>query len=218
MVADFPHNFGMAAQRKAHSNSVIAIVSDHGFFNVTHQVHLNSALVKAGLITMTANPEPAVASWHAFAWYVGGMAMVVLKDPQDSQMRKRVQTALQHLAANPESGIQRIYTGNEMTDLGLAPEAAFILALKPGYRMGNAMTGPLRETSSGGAHGAFSTRTVRPDMHSSFFISGPGIAAGKDLGTIDIRQIAPTLADALDVPFPSATMPSLEIARRIVRP
>ena len=204
----------IAAQRKVHPDAVIAIVSDHGFFRVTHQVHLNSALVKAGLITMTAAPEPEVKSWHAFAWYVGGMAMVVLQDPQDQQMKARVQNVLQQLAADPESGIERIYTGKEMTELGLAPEAEFIIALKPGYRMGNAMTGPLREISSGGAHGAFSTRTVRPDMHASFLISGPGITAGKNLGVIDIRQIAPTLAAALNVPFSSAAMPPLDLSEQ----
>lgn len=201
----------ISAQRKMHPDTVIAIVSDHGFFKVTHQVHLNAALVHAGLITMTADPEPEVKSWLAFAWYVGGTAMIVLKDPRDMQTRERVKTFLQELAANPESGIARVYSGREITKLGLAPEAAFVLALKSGYRMGNAMTGPLRESSSGGAHGAFTTRSIRPDMHSSFLISGPNIPAGKSLGTVDIRQIAPTLAAILNVPFASAAMPSTDL-------
>lgn len=199
----------ISAQRKAHPDTVIAIVSDHGFFKVTHQVNLNVAFFQAGLITMTAGPEPEVKSWHAFAWYVGGTAMIVLKDPGDTQMKARVQAFLQKLAANPESGIERVYSGKEMTNLGLAPEAAFILALKPGYRMGNAMTGVLRETASGGAHGAFTTRSSRPDVHSAFLISGPNIPARRSLGTVDIRQIAPTLAAILNAPFASAEMPSI---------
>jgi len=41
-------------------------------------------------------------------------------------------------------------------------------------------------------------------MNSSFFIAGPGIAAGRDLGQIDMRDIAPTLAALLGVTLPSA--------------
>jgi hypothetical protein len=41
-------------------------------------------------------------------------------------------------------------------------------------------------------------------MNSSFFIAGPGIASRRDLGQIDMRDIAPTLAELLGVPLPSA--------------
>lgn len=33
-----------------------------------------------------------------------------------------------------------------------------------------------------------------PDLHASFFLIGPGVPAGKSLGTIDMRDVAPTLA------------------------
>lgn len=202
----------IAAQKKVHPDSVIAIVSDHGFFKVTHQVNLNTALTEAGFITLGGEgAEKSVTSWQAFAWYVGGMAMMVLHDPADQATRKRLQDYLQKLASDPENGIERIYTRDEIAALGLAPEAELVVAFKSGYRMGNSFTGPLRMSFAGGAHGAFSTRTVRPDMRSSFFIMGPGIAAGKNLDTIDIRQIAPTLAAELKIELPSAKMPRLSL-------
>jgi predicted AlkP superfamily pyrophosphatase or phosphodiesterase len=204
----------IVAQRAAHPDGVVAIVSDHGFFRVTHQVNLNAALVRAGFITLGTGPDPQVASWRAFAWYVGGSAMIVLHDPKDLRMSAQVKAFLRRLARDPASGIERVHDRREIAGLGFAPEAEFVVALKPGYRMGNAMTGPLSTPATGGAHGAFSTRTMRPDMHSSFFIAGPGIAAGKDLGTIDIRQIAATLAGELKVSMPSASMPRLKIRGR----
>jgi hypothetical protein len=155
-----------------------------------------------------------VTSWKAFAWYVGGMAMIVLQDPADRRTRQRLQDHLQKLASDPENGIERIYTQDEIADLGLAPQAELVVAFKSGYRMGTSVTGPLRVSSAGGAHGAFSTRTVRPDMRSSFFITGPGIATGKNLGTVDMRQIAPTLAEDLKVALPSATKPPLSLRER----
>jgi hypothetical protein len=43
-------------------------------------------------------------------------------------------------------------------------------------------------------------------MRSSFFIVGPHIAKGRSLGEIDMRQIAPTLADILHVRLAAAEM------------
>ena len=38
-----------------------------------------------------------------------------------------------------------------------------------------------------------------PEMRAAFFIEGAGIAHGRDLGLIDMRQIAPTVAELLGV-------------------
>jgi len=38
----------------------------------------------------------------------------------------------------------------------------------------------------------------------SFFISGPGLAAGRDLGEIDMRDVAPTVASLLELTLPEA--------------
>ena len=187
-------------------------MSDHGFDKVTHQVNLNAALAEAGFIKLSGDGEDrVVTSWKAFAWYVGGSAMIVFENPRDEQTKAQVIAYLEKLAADPANGIERIYPRAEYANRGLPPGVAYIVAFKPGYRMGNSMSGVLVKTSKGGAHGAFSTRDVRPDMHSSFFITGPGIVAGRNLGTIDMRQIAPTLAAELKVPLPTAKAPLLPI-------
>lgn len=202
----------VAAHRKAFPDSVVAIVSDHGFDKVTHQVNLNAALVEAGFIKVSGEGEDrVVTSWKAFAWYVGGSAMIVFENHRDTQTNTQVVDCLQKLAADPASGIEKVYPRAEYANRGLPPGVAYIVAFKPGYRMGNSMTGVLVKKSKGGAHGAFSTVAMRPDMHSSFFITGPGIAAGKNLGTIDMRQIAPTLAGELKIALPSAKAPLLPV-------
>lgn len=202
----------VAAHRKAFPDSVVAIVSDHGFDTVTNQMHLNAALAEAGFIELSGEGEArTVTAWKAFAWYVGGSAMIVFRDPDDRRTRDEVVDYLRKLAADPANGIESIHPRAEYADRGFPPAAAYVVAFKPGYRMGNSMSGPRVEKSKGGAHGAFSTRAVRPDMHSSFFITGPGIAPGKNLGTIDMRQIAPTLAGELKVALPAARAAPLPI-------
>lgn len=54
----------------------------------------------------------------------------------------------------------------------------------------------------------------RPEMRASFFIMGTGIAPGKQLGVIDMRQIAPTLAAILGVELPSAKQAKLGVTNQ----
>jgi hypothetical protein len=47
-------------------------------------------------------------------------------------------------------------------------------------------------------------------MRASFFVAGPGIAHGKDLGVVDMRQIAPSIAKLLGLQMPSAEAAPLQ--------
>jgi len=49
------------------------------------------------------------------------------------------------------------------------------------------------------------------EMRSSFFIVGPHIAKGRMLGEIDMRQIAPTIADILRIRLAGAEMAGLAL-------
>ena len=197
------------AQRSVYPQSVLMVVSDHGFSEVRHKINLNRALVDAGFITRGVHGD--VDSWRAFAWYVGGSAMIVLQDPSDDAMRSHTGAFLSRLAQQPENGIEHVYSRDEIADAGLAPDVEFVVSFRPGYRMGTSLTAPLLEPFSGGGHGAYTTRERRTDMHASFFASGPGIAAGRNLGIVDMRQIAPTVAQILGIPFPSASCPALSM-------
>jgi predicted AlkP superfamily pyrophosphatase or phosphodiesterase len=48
-----------------------------------------------------------------------------------------------------------------------------------------------------------------PEMRSTFLILGPGIKPGHALGSIDMRDIAPTLAHVLGIALPQAEGKSL---------
>ena len=53
----------------------------------------------------------------------------------------------------------------------------------------------------GGTHGELPDV---PDLRAAFFVVGPGVPAGKDLGLIDMRDIAPSLAKPAGLSLPSA--------------
>jgi len=189
-----------AAERIGGGQAIICVVSDHGFKLTDKEVNVNSALREAGLIEL--NEQGRVKSWRAFAWYGGGSAGVMLRDEKDAEARKIAGDVLNRLAGDSSSGVARVTDRGAGAVLGGFPDAAFVVAIRPGYRLGGRLQGPVTvDVRAGGTHG------YAPDvqeMNSSFFIAGPGVARGRNLGQIDMRDIAPTLAGLLGVQLPSA--------------
>jgi predicted AlkP superfamily pyrophosphatase or phosphodiesterase len=189
-----------AAQRAYGDRFALAIVSDHGHITAGREVHLNAALQEAGLIELDAAGK--VNAWRAYAWSSGGSAGVMLREAGDTEARARARDVVKKLALDPEAGVDRVVEGAEMQPLGGFPAAAFIVGLKPGYKTGGSLKGPvLRTGTAGGTHGYLPGHR---DMEASFFVAGAGVAAGRSLGRIDMRDVAPTLAGLLGVALPSA--------------
>ena len=204
----------MDAARKNDPKTTIVIVSDHGFAHVDHVLNLAIPFVQAGLITPAPPPDggrPAILSWKAEPWSAGGLAAIMLHDPADAQTREQVRVLLDHLAADPANGIARILNAEEVRKAGGFPDAAFVVAMKPGYALGAATAGSF-VTASGSLQGTHGYLPTFPEMHASFFAEGPDIAHGRDLGVIDMRRIAPTVAKILGVSLPTAVQPVLELA------
>ncbi|MEK6304410.1 MAG: ectonucleotide pyrophosphatase/phosphodiesterase [Acidobacteriota bacterium] len=188
------------AEKIGGGRAIICVVSDHGFKLTDKEVNLNSALREAGLIEL--NEQGKLKSWRAFAWYGGGSAGIMLRDQADDEARKRAADVLNRLASDASSGVAKVADRVAARALGGFPDAAFVVALRSGYRLGTKLVGPVTAAvRPGGTHG------YAPDvaeMNSAFFIAGPGIAARRDLGQIDMRDIAPTLTALLGVSLPSA--------------
>jgi len=197
----------------ADPTAVVVLVSDHGFMTITHLVNLYIPFLQAGLIQATVNPATkavTVTAWKAEPWGAGGMAAVMLNDANDQATEQQVKTMLDKLAADPASGIAQILDRDAMKKRGTFPDAAFLVVLKPGYYVGAATSGDLVTVipTVRGSHG-FSPEY--PEMRASFFAVGAGIARNRNLGVVDMRQIAPTVAKILKVPMPTAKEKPLHV-------
>ena len=188
-----------AAARAADPATVVLIVSDHGFAQVTHHVNLAIPFLKAGLIeTSGEGDDRAITGWKAQLWAAGGMEAVMLHDSNDKQTAQKVGDLLRTLAADPKNGIDAVLDGDEIRRRGGFPDAAFVVVFKLGYYAGDEESGDL-VTPIEGSHGGHGFSPEFPEMRASFFVAGPGIARGRDVGVIDMRQIAPTVAGILGV-------------------
>ena len=191
-------------QRANDPAAVIAIVSDHGFADIDHSVNLATAFVEAGLLQIPSAASAAGVTWQAQPWALGGMFAIMLHDAGNAAVRQTVQTLLEKLAAQPANGIEDVLNAAQVARLGGVPEAAFVVTLRKGYVPGPSLSGPLVTTIPGhrGTHG-YNPQTT-PEMRASFFVAGAGIAQGKDLGIVDMRSVAPTLAHLLGILLPEA--------------
>lgn len=194
--------------------AVVLVVSDHGFVRTDHHVNLFVPFVTHGLIsirrsTSPLSQKPDILAWEATPWGAGGSAAIQLAHPNDRKIYEKTRAMLKTLAADPANGIARVLEKEEFEKMGGFKGASFAVEFAPGYQMGSAFEGPLvTPTRPSGMHGYFPDR---PELRASFFAMGEGIAAHRNLGIVDMRQIAPTVAGILGVSLPGAKMKPLAI-------
>jgi predicted AlkP superfamily pyrophosphatase or phosphodiesterase len=192
-----------AASRVNDPKAIALVVSDHGFAPITHRVNLMLPFVQAGLIESNG-------AWKAVPWAAGGMAAIMLKDNGDERVAAQVRELLKNLQSDPSNGVADILEGDAIKQRGAFPGAAFLVVMQLGYYVIGDATSALVGDITGtlGSHG-FSPEY--PEMRAAFFIAGAGIARQRDLGIIDMRQIAPTVAQLLKVRLPSAPLAPLNV-------
>ncbi|MGC2802307.1 MAG: alkaline phosphatase family protein [Candidatus Acidiferrum sp.] len=189
------------AERLAPGRTYIAVVSDHGFVRTDMQLNLFPLFREAKLITV--NDKGKITDWKAIPWETGGSAAIVLKDPNDAATLSKVRELLDKVASDPANGVDRILDAEELHKRGGFPPASFFVGLRPGWKTGASLDGPVlsKLATVGGTHGALPDL---PELHASFFLVGPGVPAGRSLGLIDMRDVAPTLAHEMGLSLPSA--------------
>ncbi|MEP7349680.1 MAG: ectonucleotide pyrophosphatase/phosphodiesterase [Sphingorhabdus sp.] len=198
----------VAAQMKAHPDAVVAIVSDHGFSKVDTEVNLHRAFIDEGLIVLDTDGK--IKSWEASPWNSGGSSAIMLARPDDATLKNRVAALLRKLDADPKNSIAAIAEPAEIRAMGGNSQASFFVSFQPnayagGFKGKDApLVGP---SGSKGMHGFF---PGSPLMRSSFMMMGKGVAKGRNLGEIDMRSIAPTLAKIMGVALPDAELPPIK--------
>ena len=114
------------------------------------------------------------------------------------------------LKADPKNGIAEIATTTQIADMGGNPYASFYVGFAPNAYAGGfkGASAPLVSPSgSKGTHGYFPDKVF---MRSSFMMIGKGVQKGRNLGEIDMRAIAPTLAKAMGLTLPDAEVPAID--------
>ncbi|MFO0866820.1 MAG: ectonucleotide pyrophosphatase/phosphodiesterase [Gemmataceae bacterium] len=189
--------------------STLFVVSDHGFAHYDKIIQPNAVLKRLGLIETDDKGK-----WtKRKAWCVnqGGSAFLYAVDPNDAdaivdQMAKAMKTI---------EGVRGVLASDKLPSVGLptpvgnkqAPD--LVLTTGPGYSFGDGLQGGdvVAAGSTKGTHG----HPAEPSfMHATFIATGVGIRPGVQLKTVASTDVAPTIADLLNVPLPTAEGKSLQ--------
>jgi hypothetical protein len=203
-----------AADRAAGGRATVAVVSDHGFLPVERELDLGVALHQLGLLSFDSDTASRPSDWAAAVWSAGGSAAVMVKDSADTARLGQVRALLDSLAADTANGIASLIDADSLRALGGFPGAAFLVNMRSGFTTGYRTTGPLVTTAmSRGGHGQLPDV---PEMRASLFLLGPSVPAGRSLGVVDMRDVAPTLARLLGLTVPGAE--GTDLLRRVGSP
>jgi hypothetical protein len=116
---------------------------------------------------------------------------------------------------DPNAGIGRILGKEEIQPLGGCPGGEFLVEAEAGFTNGSQFSGPLiTDSALRGIHGYLPDR---PERESAFFLAGPGIAADRSVGEIDMRDIAPTVAGRLGIRLPFAEGHAVAVGQKAPR-
>lgn len=203
------------AEWAAHPDAAVAVVSDHGFAATDTEVNLYRPFIDAGLITLDAAGK--IASWEATPWPSGASAAIMLARPDDAALRDKVRALLDRLAADPQSRFAGILDQAGIAAAGANPQATFYVDLKAGAVASPFESGTtpfIRPARVKGMHGYFPGLA---EMRSTFLVMGPGIPAGRSLGAIDMRAIAPSLARLMHGQLPAAETAAIDLGQVTVK-
>ncbi len=183
--------------------TTLVVVGDHGFFPVRHDIRPNVLLRKLGLIEVSGGKIQKQAAWCLSQ---GGACQVyILDDSRRAELIGQLRDQLKTL-----EGVDAVFTPDQFASLGQAtpdqdPRAPDLwLSAKYDYSFSNAHQGDQTVVATATVTGTHGYLPDQPDMLSACVIWGPGIKSGTNLGKVDMRDIAPTIAQLLGLTMPTA--------------
>ena len=175
--------------------TTLVVLSDHGFVPVEKEAAPLVVFAEHGLFARGADGSVALRRLGAVS--AGGSLAVYWLEEPSADDRRRLTTALDRLRAT--GAVQEIVDWRQLAALEADPDALLMIEAAPGFCFSDQLDGPVVSDSpkDRGAHGYLPTH---PGMEAMFTAVGMGIAPGKKLGRISLKQIAPTLAQVMGLP------------------
>ena len=190
-------------------NYIVNIVSDHGFANISKEIHINTALEKAGFITLS--PDKKIKTWQAYACYAGGMCAILMKHPNNTKLLNKVNKYLSDFAQNPDNGVEKLFNKEELNKKGGFPKASFAMTAKPGYKFSGSFSDKIITKSSQKATHGYDPEYK--EMRATYLISGINIPQDHKIHNMKLIDIAPTLAKLMGLNLQTAEGSALEFQK-----
>lgn len=174
------------------ADTAILVVGDVAHRPVHTEIAPNIALVRENLIGRDPRSKTGVRSWLALSRSQGRSAYVYAREAAAAVAAREV---LEDEAER--SGVFDVVPASELAGMGADPQAWFGLAARPGFMLGNALTGPLlRPAELRSSAGGFPFREGS-ESAVGFVAWGRGIRGGFRVPELALVDVAPTIAQLL---------------------
>lgn len=201
--------------KRTSGEMVLAVAADHGLIGVNRAVQFNVALQRAGLLTLSA--DGGIDLFRTKVVYFPGnsgyfllnrlsRAQGIVRPEEEEAVLAQLRSVLVKLR-DPETGAALVTKildpRRDARDMGLGgPHGGDLyVGLAPGYQTSAALKGDVVVKRA--PRGEHLLDVERREMHAAFTVSGPGVAAGADLGVIKQVDVAPTVARLLGLEPPA---------------
>lgn len=171
------------------------VLSDHGFVSVEKEVAPLVVLAEEGLFGKHGTRKPELQRLGAVQ-AGGSFALYWLEEPsaEDGRALHRAVERLRKTGA-----IAEVVGRSKLEALAADPDAELMLDAAPGYCFSDRFRGPVVQKTATD-HGTHGNLPSRAGLEASFIIAGPGVAPKKNLGRINLTDVAPTLVGCLGLP------------------
>lgn len=185
-------------------NTNVIVLGDHGHLAVERLFQPNVLFVQEGLIRL--DEQGRIEDYDAYCNSAALSCQVVLKNPQDEQVRKKVESILNEWVIDHTIGVEAVYNRQQAQQLfHLTGNFEYVLEGCDATSFGNAVTGPVHATTDTGnykfsvtSHGHLPDKGNDP----AFIACGPDIRQGVVLERGSLMDEAPTFARLLGFEFP----------------
>jgi predicted AlkP superfamily pyrophosphatase or phosphodiesterase len=189
--------------------TLVAVVSDHGFLPVTHELRPNAVLREAGLLSVDA--EGKVKQWRAWFHVSGGSAALQLREGEDAGLASQVRALFEPRLRDAAQGLHALLDASAIERLGGAAGSALVLDARSGFYFTADASGPWSAPAAQSVRGYHGHAPDRPEMQAALLMAGSGVMARGDLGVVPMTSIAPTLARYLGLSLAPEASPPLPV-------
>ena len=175
------------------------LLSDHGQMDYHITVNINALFRQDGWIQVS--PDGKLYDWHAYAQSNGKSTTVHLRDNTNQKLFDRAHDYLLQLQRNPENGIEKVYTLEDVQKrYNVSGPFSFLLEATEDVAFGSSFAGDVYcQKPVHGTHGYMPEKGPQP----VFLASGPAFRDAV-LKSAKLTDIAPTLAATFGQTFEDA--------------
>jgi predicted AlkP superfamily pyrophosphatase or phosphodiesterase len=173
------------------TKTLLVVVGDHGFRDYTRDLDINFLFKKKGWRTKAGKK-----AWQVVAHPGGGQATIYVND-------KTLEPKIMEVLTQNAPGHYKILDRARLDGLHAFPGALCAVDPAEGFRVAD----QAQKTFISAPHekrGQHGYLAEDPKLYTGLIVTGAGAEPGKNLGTVRLLDVAPTIAKALGISMPSA--------------